>query len=464
MSDDLPTVRVADVFVTANPEYTYVSRASKKLEDAVADHLEERDKLLLITGPSKTGKTVLVDHVVPQAMVSVVKIEGPMVATDADVWKQIVDDLGYFTEVGTEASRTETDTENIGANFGLNAGVLQAGVKGESGGSVGATAGKRRSASRSPQTVGREALLETGAALVIDDFHHIPPEVQTLLIKQLKSIVAQRKAPIILIAVPHHAADVVRAEPEMQGRLKHIEIPSWDEGELKQIALAGFAVLNVDCPDEIAEYLATVAWGSPHLMQILCRELAKANGIRETQQERVTLEPPSSWPDFLHDVAVENTDPKIHDKLATGAQSRSKRDPRPVQDGGTTDLYRALLTAISSTGPKRALTYDDLREALQSILVKLPQSNEVTSHLQKIHGIAKQEAGPGRDPVLEYDDKVLHVVDPFFAFRLRWGPSVLLIEKHQRSVPDLQESLPDFISAGELGIESGHNDAADPRP
>jgi hypothetical protein len=34
----------------------------------------------------------------------------------------------------------------------------------------------------------------------------------------------------------------------------------------------------------------------------------------------------------------------------------------------------------------------------------------------------------GRDPVLEYgEDKVLHVVDPFFAFRLRWGPQVLLI-------------------------------------
>jgi hypothetical protein len=124
---------------------------------------------------------------------------------------------------------------------------------------------------------------------------------------------------------------------------------------------------------------------------------------------------------------VENTDPKTIDRLATGAQSRSKRDPRPVHGGGTTDLYRALLTAMASTRPKRSLTYDDLRQALQGILVKLPQSNEVTSHLQKLHEIAQNEAGAGRDPVLEYDnDKQLHVVDPFFAFRLHWGPSVLL--------------------------------------
>lgn len=137
MSGDVPIIRVADVFVTANPEYTYVSRASKKLEGVVGDHLEERDKLLLITGPSKTGKTVLVDHVVPKAMAILVKVEGPMVATDADVWRQIVDDLGYFTEVGTEASRTESDTQTVGGNVSLNAGVIQAGVKGESGGSVG---------------------------------------------------------------------------------------------------------------------------------------------------------------------------------------------------------------------------------------------------------------------------------------------------------------------------------------
>lgn len=253
MSQTLPVVRVADVFVTANPQYTYISRASEKLEEAVTDHLEERDKLLLITGPTKTGKTVLLDHVVPPVMAAVVRVEGPMVGKDADVWQQIVDDLGWYTEVGTEASRTETDTKSAGGSVGVNAGFFQARAKTDSGGSIGATAGKRRSTSRSPQNVGRDALLETGAALVIDDFHHIASDVQMKLIKQLKSVVAQRKAPVILIAVPHHAADVVRAEPEMQGRLKHIEIPDWEKEELKEIARLGFPVLNVDCPDEIAD-------------------------------------------------------------------------------------------------------------------------------------------------------------------------------------------------------------------
>jgi hypothetical protein len=295
-------------------------------------------------------------------------------------------------------------------------------------------AAKKRSASRAPQTVGRDALLEKEAALIIDDFHHIAPAVQAQLVKQLKSIVAQRKAPIILIAVPHHAADVVRTEPEMQGRLKHVRVPDWADAELVEIADLGFRVLNVHVPTNLATRLADAAWGSPHLMQVLCRELAKANGIRSLQQDTAMLKAPGSWEEFLRDVAVENTDAKTLDAVATGAVSRSRRMQRQLVQGGTADLYRAVLAAIASTGPKRSLTYNELRDALQGVLVKVPEINEITDVLKKMHVIAAREAfepyGRSVDPVLEYDskDRVVHVVDPFFAFRLRWGVSVLAAE------------------------------------
>jgi hypothetical protein len=148
-----PHVRVSEVFVTADPRYTYSSRDASKLEDAVRDHLEERDKLLLITGPTKTGKTVLVDHVVPIEVDQWVKVEGPMVSTEVDVWQQIVDDLGYYTEEGFEASRTQTGTNTIGARAGVNVGVFDMGFEAGNEGMEGTTAGKSRSASRSPRTV-----------------------------------------------------------------------------------------------------------------------------------------------------------------------------------------------------------------------------------------------------------------------------------------------------------------------
>jgi hypothetical protein len=435
VSQPAAVVRVSDVFVTANPEYTYSSRDPEKLEDSVRDHLEERDKLLLLTGATKTGKTVLVDHVVPEVMGdNLVKLEGPMVSSADDMWQQIVDALGYYTDEGAEASKTESDTKSKGGSLGVNVPGVQASGNAGKGSTVQRTGATSRSVKRPVNMVGRDALLETGAALIIDDFHHIAPDVQGAIVKQLKSVVAQRKAPIILIAVPHHAADVVRSEPEMQGRLKHVQVPDWTETELKEIADLGYSVLNVSCPTELADRLAEVAWGSPHLMQVLCRELAKSNGIRQTQAEAPILQPPESWDEFLHDVAVENTDPKTLEILATGKQSRSRRIQRDLVGGGTADLYRALLAAIASTGPKRSLAYNEMRDALQGVLVKVPESNETTDILNKLSDLAADEAadahGRTTDPVLEYDsDRVLHIVDPFFAFRLRWGPSVLTTQQ-----------------------------------
>lgn len=436
MGEKLQVVRVADVFVTANPEYTYWSRDSAKLEEAVADHLDEKDKLLLLTGPTKTGKTVLIDHVVPQIMDDrVVAVEGPMVSTAAEVWSQIVDDLGWYTDVGNQSSDTTTKTKAGDVHVDGSLGVVKGGGKGSYSKADAVGDVSSQGATRSPVVIGRRALLETGAALIIDDFHHIAPRLQETLVKQLKSIVKKRKAPIVLIAVPHHAADVIRAEREMEGRLKHVKIPDWSDEELQKIAGLGFPVLNVKCPEDVSTYLASVSWGSPHLMQVLCRELAKHNGIRKTQEEETTLQPPESWDDFLRDVAIENTSGKTLERLATGAQSRSKRVPRDLADsGGTTDLYRALLVAIGRTGPKRALTYDDLREGLEEVLVKLPQSNEVTDHLKRLHKIAAAEASQGGgtpgEAVLEYaeNDRILHVVDPFFAFRLRWAPSAVTLD------------------------------------
>ncbi len=424
-------IRVSQVFVTANPDYTYTERSSARLEQALRDHIDEKDKLLLITGPTKSGKTVLVDHVVPEEVTPVVKIEGPMVTSDADVWKQVVDELNVFTDVGTEASRTEVSTDVIGADAGLNVGVLRAGGRLENRDGTTTSASKTRSLSRTPETAGREALLNSGAALIIDDFHHVNPEVQRTLIRQLKSIVAKRAAPIVLVAVPHHAADVVRAEREMQGRLKHVTVPDWTIDELKEIAQLGFKVLNVDCPDSLSHRLAEVAWGSPHLMQVLCRELAKVNGIRAEQERSVQLLPPPSWDDFLCGVAEENTDARTTEKLATGRQPRNPRKQRRLVGGGTADLYRSVLAAVASTGPKRLLSYNEIRDALATVLVDAPQSNEITDTLNKLSGIASEEArdayGRVVDPVLEYDgnDRKLMIIDPFFAFRLRWAPSVL---------------------------------------
>lgn len=62
-------LRIGDVFVPGGfPEITYVPRDELQLERRLNDYVAERFKVLSLSGPTKSGKTVLVKRVIPDAI------------------------------------------------------------------------------------------------------------------------------------------------------------------------------------------------------------------------------------------------------------------------------------------------------------------------------------------------------------------------------------------------------------
>ncbi len=60
-------VRMSKVFVPGGfPTITYIDRREKQLEGRVASAKDNLAKLVVVTGATKSGKTVLVDKVFPQ--------------------------------------------------------------------------------------------------------------------------------------------------------------------------------------------------------------------------------------------------------------------------------------------------------------------------------------------------------------------------------------------------------------
>lgn len=59
-------MKVNEVFISGGfPINTYNPRKELKLEDSLVDYLETGHKLISITGPTKSGKTVLSTRVIP---------------------------------------------------------------------------------------------------------------------------------------------------------------------------------------------------------------------------------------------------------------------------------------------------------------------------------------------------------------------------------------------------------------
>lgn len=434
-------VRVSRIFVPGKmPDYTYNPRSDLQLETQLADYIEEGGAILTLSGPTKTGKTVLIDRVVKNAA----KIEGQGVESVDALWARVVDALGAFTEVEIEGRSGETG--GASGETQLNIGIVSS--KGTADFQSIAERASRVGVTRPIASVAREALLRRGAALVIDDFHFIDRPVQTQIVRALKPLVLAG-VPIILVSISHRVQDVVTAEPDMTGRVTSIAVNFWSIEELMVIAGKGFSVLGVDDPEErMARRLAETSYGSPHLMQRFCRELCKANEVRETVVEHKELQPPANWDTFF----AAQTDGASSDwfrKLLRGAQERGGgRTKWPTKDFGDLDYYGVTLAGIAATGPRLTLTKDEIKSAAESVVIGGgPAANQVTRALIHMSKIAATRMGavPPSDeeldadaeehlhdvqPVLEYIEdgpsSMLHISDPFFAHFVRYGSAELL--------------------------------------
>ncbi len=416
MEPSIATPRVTDVFVPGGlPTVTYNPRTELGLEQRVQAYLEERHRILSLSGPTKSGKTVLLKSILGR---DAIWLSGGEIATTADFWESVADRLGLFPLERLSGQTSDSSATDRGARLT----VAPLGIGIEAGGAARTqredSHGGSQSRVRPIGPAAKEALLTRALPIVIDDFHYLQRDVQLDIVRNLKDAVFEG-VPVIFASVPHRAYDAVRVEREMTGRVEQLEIRFWEKDELLGIAESGFQALNVTDPDALAERLATESFSSPHLMQDFCLEVSKANEIRERLETSRALVSPE-WEPFFRSRATAASKTAF-DLLARGPRQRRDRVARVLKDGRTTDIYGLVLEGIASTGPLTKLTYEELRAAIRDLVLDPPQRQEVTRVLEEMSKIAREQLEG--EPVVDYDAELgtLFISDPFFAYYLRWG-------------------------------------------
>lgn len=406
------SLTLGSVFVPGGlPTVTYVPRSQLNLENTVREFIAERHRILSISGPTKTGKTVLMRSVLKDA----IWLAGGEIDSLEEFWESVADRLDLYTEEETAETSQDSQTHTTGGRGGI--GFVDASHQASEG--YTATRGDRRARRRSAASVAKESLRSNLHTLVIDDFHYIDAETQLKIVRNLKDLVFDG-LPVILASVPHRAFDVVRVEREMTGRVEQLSVGFWQEEELLAIPTAGFAALNVSVDQTLSQHLAEECFSSPHLMQDFCLQLCKMNDVRGAQISSVPIDEPD-WVEFFS-ARASNTSKSAFDLLARGPRQRTDRKERSLRSGTATDIYGAVLAAIATTGPLTKLTYEELRSSLKEVLASdLPQRHEVTRVLEEMAKIARERIEG--EPVVDYDPELatLYISDPFFAYYLRWG-------------------------------------------
>lgn len=413
-------VRVSNVFVPGGfPQITYIPREGHKLEDRVRIAQDNLSKLMVITGPTKSGKTVLVDKIFPQD--SAIWIDGGVITDEQSFWDLVIDKLDLFTNIGY--SHGEGDSSEIGGNVSAEGNLFFAKGGASVNSKLGASTTENQSNSRniSAKVAATSALRTNPVPLVVDDFHYIEKTIQKNLVRALKAPI-MHGLPVIFIAIPNRKYDAVEVEREMTGRIENIEMPIWEDNELGKIATQGFSALNINTDDTLIQNITSESYGSPFLMQEFCKAICAKNGIVERNQKVQDISTDIDISEIFADIA-EHSGRSMFDKLKRGPRPRTDRIQRSLSDGTTTDIYGVVMNAFKLLKPGvESVSYDLLRSNIRTVIDgNLPQKNEISRVLDKIAEISYTDSSS--TPVLDWqrDDDLITITDPFFAFFLKWA-------------------------------------------
>lgn len=414
---------VSEVFTPNDfPTHSYVKREGVQVEDALAHALKIPKAVISISGPSKSGKTVVIGKVIGAD--NLILVSGAEIKAPDDIWEKVLDWMGAPSEVVEENGKS---TSNEFSGGGKVSGSIPfiATVEGASEyrraaeNSVSSSTTRRRGGLEQV----RKEIADSGYVVFLDDFHYMDRALQTEVARHIKTG-AERGIRFCIASVPHRADDVVRSNPELRGRTTNIDTSFWSQPDLRKIAETGFAALNCSLPADLTANLANEACGSPQLMQALCLNLcfkidlserpiaARSITVEEVNFSQV-LEATSAQTDYSSLVRTMHQGPRVR-----GVE----RKEYEFADGTKGDVYRAVLLAIAKNPPLLEIPYQNLVDRIAEVCPKDPPGgSSVLSACRQMVQIARTMHTDQR--IIEFDDDVgagvLSIVDPYLLFYLR---------------------------------------------
>ncbi len=412
-------LRINEIFTPNDtPSITYVDREDLKLEQTLRAHCELPKMVVSVSGPSKSGKTVLINKVLDENLI--IPVIGSGIGAPEDLWIRAL----QWMEIPATVTTTKSSSTSIsgGAKGGGEVSLLGV-AKGNAQTHIGSGKSWTSTSSGTFENNGLTKVIEemAGSEFVIflDDFHYIAESHREEIGRQIK-VATDNGVKIITASVPHRTDDVVRSNPELRGRVAAVDVGYWERRHLQMIARQGFSELNIYLAPEIENRLCDEAMGSPQLMQTICYCLCNVLQIYEPFREIESIEINEEKISESLLMTSQFTDfSKMLSSLHAGPKTRGQeRKEHNLVDGSMGDVYRAVLLAICSDPITMSFTYDDIIMRVRTVCEgDNPVGSSVTSCLEQMHKIS-DGLQPGR-PVLAWDGDNLDITDPYFAFYLR---------------------------------------------
>jgi hypothetical protein len=249
------------------------------------------DRIVIIHGDSKQGKTWLRQNVLP--VDECVSVQCQLGATPASLLTQALGLLGVNAEL-RQVSKYELSGSMDLASSGELGVRLLAKLKLHTklrGGAGRATQRETAPVGRTPADLAWVArvLTEAGKRLVIEDFHYLDEDTRKQFAFLLKALSDYGVHPVI-IGVWSQDHLLTYYNGDLAQRLADIHIV-WTAEELEQVLVRGGEALNVTLSPSLRQELIRDAYGNIGTLQALAEALCLQSGVREHQDEPRYLGP-----------------------------------------------------------------------------------------------------------------------------------------------------------------------------
>lgn len=411
-------MKVQEVFTPGDfPKHTYVERGRGELEQRLEHQLRRPGAIVSLSGPSKSGKTVLVERVVGSE--NLVSVYGGEINSAENLWDQVLDELG--APQSTESIKGTTEEVQTSSNVGIRAHLFSAG---------GSVSGKETDSEERIEIHQRRGLDDVidvnnkeQFVLLIDDFHYMDEELQSEIGEAVKQA-SESGLRICVALIPHRSDDLIEANPDLQGRALTLELEYWEQDDLQKIGEKGFDTLNVNVSGDVVDIFARESAGSPQLMQQLCSDACGLKGITESQEPEIDIE---MTRDEIQDTLGWSGESVDMDKVfailnGEGISGKQQRKTHQFIDGTEGDVYEAILRGIASGSLQVSLYRSELIEGInQQCVDGGPRLPSVTQALERMDERIN-ETHP-ESAIIEWDDETntLQIPDPYLIFFLRWS-------------------------------------------
>ncbi|UYH56186.1 hypothetical protein N6L26_06420 [Qipengyuania sp. SS22] len=416
-------LRAVEVFTPNNfPVYTYVERGDNNLEDAFRRALSTPNTVLSVSGPSKSGKTVLAERVIGKE--NIIYVSGAELGGASDLWGAALDALNQPNTITDEnsvaKSRSESHEASINSEIVPGTGV---GAKKVAKRETQIKSGITNSFGRSGLSQVAKLIGGSDTVIFIDDFHYMTRPVQTEVARQIRAGSGQG-IKFCTASVPHRSDDVVRSNHELRGRTTHIDTNFWDVNDLSQIGVQGFPLLYMAIDESEIQLLAVEACGSPQLMQQICLQTCIYFGVEEKLPKVGNFKVEKKSLSVILNEASNTTDYRsLLTNMHIGPRIRgTPRASHTLLDGTKGDVYRAVLLALATGEPITDIPYANLVERTQAVCsTTSPTGQSIASAAEQMAKAAREMYPDQR--IIEWDSGAgggtLTIVDPYLLFYLR---------------------------------------------